>query len=171
MWTPDTTSPRSCSSGMRRSSSTAPPSRSCQSRTTSMTVGSESDPTVPVTPLQTVPLLDAITEVGMMPSSAAAAVTRSEPVPRNVSSACAMSSVSGSRVTSARAVVAVQRTPSARRACPDLSAFQLDRVGRVGLHRSREDQRADDLLRPRTPGVAARRHVDRDHRCYAGATR
>ena len=51
----------------------------------------------------------------------------------------------------------------------DLSALQLDRAGRLGLHRGREDQRADDLLRPRAPGGLARRHVDRDHRRDARA--
>ena len=39
-----------------------------------------------------------------------------------------------------RAVVALQRPASARRARPGLPAVQLDRAGRLGLHRGREDQ-------------------------------
>ena len=49
------------------------------------------------------------------------------------------------------------------RACPGLPALQLDRARRLGLHRGREDQLADDLLRPRAGGDPSGRHVDCDH--------
>ena len=112
-------------------------------------------------PLQTVPLLDAITEGRH--DAVFGGGRRDEERARAKERVFSMRDEFGQwePQPAPRAVVALQRTPPARRACPGLSAFQLDGVGRVGLHRGREDQRADDLLRPRTPGGAARRHGSR----------
>ncbi len=53
-------------------------------------------------PLQTMPLLDAISHHASMPSTAVAAAMRRRPAPRSAWSRCAMSSGSGIRATSAR---------------------------------------------------------------------
>ena len=58
-----------------------------------------------------------------------------------------------------RAVAALQRPPRARRARPRLPALQLDRAGRLAVHRPRGHRAARDLLRPRARGVRALRHV------------
>ena len=58
-----------------------------------------------------------------------------------------------------RAVAAVQRPARARRARPGLPAVQLDRAGRLAVHRPRGHRAAGDLLRPRARGLPARRHV------------
>ena len=58
-----------------------------------------------------------------------------------------------------RAVAPLQRPARARRARPRLPAVQLDRAGRLAVHRARGHRAAGDLLRPRARGVPARRHV------------
>ena len=56
-----------------------------------------------------------------------------------------------------RAVDALQRADPPRRAHPRVPAEQLDRAGRVALHRGRGARAAVDLLRPPPPGDRARR--------------
>ena len=58
-----------------------------------------------------------------------------------------------------RAVGPLQRPARAGRARARLPAVQLDRAGRLALHRARGHRAAGDLLRPRARGVPARRHV------------
>ncbi len=58
-----------------------------------------------------------------------------------------------------RAVEPVQRPARPRRARPRLPALQLDRAGRVAVHRPRGHRTAGDLLRPRARGLLPVRHV------------
>ena len=112
-------------------------------------------------PLQTVPLTGRHPErAASTRSSAAAAATRRRPAPRSGCSRCATSSAVGPAPPAPRAVAALQRPARARRARPRLPAVQLDRAGRVAVHRPREASSCPQIYYAHEREVfAARRHV------------
>jgi sulfate adenylyltransferase subunit 2 len=56
-------------------------------------------------------------------------------------------------------VFSLQRPPRPRRARPRVPTVQLDRAGRLAVHRPRGHRAAGDLLRARARGLQAGRHV------------
>ena len=68
----------------------------------------------------------------------------------------------------ARAVVALQRPDPQRRVDPGLPAVELDRAGRLALHRPGAHRAAVHLLRPRPRGGRPRRDALRRTRASAG---
>jgi hypothetical protein len=58
-----------------------------------------------------------------------------------------------------RTVAALQRPPRPRRTRPCLPPLQLDRTGRLAVHRPRRHRTARDLLRARARGLPAVEHV------------
>ena len=93
------------------------------------------------------------------PCSAAPAATRRRPGPRSGCSASATSSASGTRRTSGPSCGASTTAATAGRAHPGVPAVELDRARHLAVHRRRGHRAAVDLLRPRAPGVPARRHA------------
>ena len=70
-----------------------------------------------------------------------------------------------------RAVDAVQHAPAARRALPRVPHLQLDRAGRVAVHRARAHRAALDLLRAPAPGDRAPRAAGAGDRGHAAQGR
>ncbi|BFO16162.1 hypothetical protein SHKM778_25500 [Streptomyces sp. KM77-8] len=99
------------------------------------------------------------TPTASTPCSAAGAGTRRRPAPRNGCSASGTSSAAGTRAGSGRNCGSSTTAGTPRRARTRLPAVQLDRAGRVAVHRPYEDRGPLHLLRPRPRGLPARRHV------------
>ena len=91
------------------------------------------------------------------PCSAADAATRRRPGRRSASSPSATSSGSGTRRTSGPSCGTSTTGGTARRAHPRLPALELDRAGRVAVHRRRRRRAPVDLLRAPARGVPPRR--------------
>ena len=68
----------------------------------------------------------------------------------------------GAQGPAARALEPLQRAPQPRPAHARLPHLQLDRDGRLAVHRAREARGALDLLRPRARRLPPRRHVALD---------
>ena len=111
-------------------------------------------------PLQTVPLTEAIQRAPLRRGVRRRAPRRGEG-PRQGAGLLAARRVLpvGPAPPAPRAVAALQRPARPRRARPRLPALQLDRAGRLAVHRPRGHRAAGDLLRPRARGLPARRHV------------
>ena len=85
---------------------------------------------------------------GSTPSSAAPAGTRKRRGPRSGCSRSGTSSASGTRRTSARSCGTSTTPGSAGRAHPGVPAVELDRAGRLAVHRAGAAGDPVDLLRP-----------------------
>ncbi len=137
MWTPDTTFPRSLSTATvwwphMDYGSMWPPYR-----TTSTGVCCANVPTGPATRSRRSRSPRRSRASASTRCSVAVVGTRRRPAPRSGCSRCGTSSGRGSRVAAARTVEPLQRPPRARRTRPRLPALQLDRTGRLAVHRPR----------------------------------
>ena len=129
-------------------------SRTCRTRST--TAGSSSAPTAPATRCRPSRCSTPSSSTASTRSSAAVAATRSGRGPRSGSSQPARRvRPVGPAQPAAGAVEPLQRTARARRARAGVPDLELDRAGRLALHRAREHRAAVDLLRPRRARCSA----------------